>query len=80
MTKMISQTDNKSTVHRNLPAKALLNIALARGGFIVQDKVTINENAADYNRHAKELIEAFIANFKKFKVSSGIITAGPELI
>lgn len=31
MTKMISQTDNKNTVHRNLPAKALLNIALARG-------------------------------------------------
>ncbi|MBA2654448.1 MAG: phosphoenolpyruvate carboxykinase (ATP) [Gammaproteobacteria bacterium] len=31
MSKMISQTDNKKTVHRNLPAKALLNIALARG-------------------------------------------------
>ncbi len=37
-------------------------------------------NAADYNRHAKELIEAFIANFKKFTVSSEIVTAGPELI
>lgn len=34
---------------------------------------------ADYNRHAKELIEAFISNFKKFKVSSEIIKAGPEL-
>ena len=37
-------------------------------------------SAADYNRHAKELIEAFIANFKKFKVSSAIQNAGPELI
>src|SRR3990167_3293266 len=31
MSKMISQTDNHSAVHRNLSAKALLNIALARG-------------------------------------------------
>lgn len=37
-------------------------------------------SAADYNKHAKELIEAFIDNFKKFKVSSEIITAGPEQI
>ncbi len=60
MTKMISHTDNKNTVHRNLPAKAW--------------------SATDYNRHAKNLLQAFIANFKKFKASFEIITAGPELI
>lgn len=37
-------------------------------------------NVADYNRHAKQLIEAFIANFKKFKVSSEILAVGPELV
>jgi phosphoenolpyruvate carboxykinase (ATP) len=37
-------------------------------------------NAEDYNRHAKKLIEAFIANFKRFTVSSEIMAAGPELI
>ncbi|HEX4044247.1 MAG TPA: phosphoenolpyruvate carboxykinase (ATP) [Gammaproteobacteria bacterium] len=30
MSKMISQTENKNTVHRNLPLKTLLNISLAR--------------------------------------------------
>lgn len=37
-----------------------------------------NEN--DYNRHAKELIGAFITNFKKFNVPSEVHKAGPELI
>lgn len=36
-------------------------------------------NKTDYNRHTKQLIEAFIANFKKFNVSSEIEKAGPVL-
>ncbi|OAI49086.1 phosphoenolpyruvate carboxykinase [Gammaproteobacteria bacterium SCGC AG-212-F23] len=35
------------------------------------------QNIEDYNRHERELIEAFTANFKKFKVSSEIMMAGP---
>jgi phosphoenolpyruvate carboxykinase (ATP) len=34
---------------------------------------------ADYNQQAKMLIEAFIANFKRFKVSPEIIASGPEI-
>ncbi len=37
-------------------------------------------NASDYNRYAKQLIEAFITNFKRFKVSPEIIAVGPELV
>jgi len=37
-------------------------------------------NAADYNKHANPLIESFIANFKRFKVSPEITAAGPDLV
>lgn len=77
MTKMVSHTATKNTVHCNLPAKALLNIALACG---LLKPINAWWSAADYNKHAKKLIEAFIDNFKKFKVSSEIMIAGPEQI
>lgn len=37
-------------------------------------------NFQDDDRNAKQLIEAFIANFKKFQVSPEIIAAGSQLI
>lgn len=80
MTNMISQAENTNTVYRNLPTKELLNIALDRGEGRLAKNGALWWSAADYNRHAKEFIEAFITNFKKFKVSSEIIAAGPELI
>ena len=49
----------------------------------VQDKLLNPRNAwsnqAAYDTKAKELMEKFVENFKRFKVSENIIAAGPQI-